>query len=364
MEDNYYQHGSTSETGVGTPAHLINAYLQSRGWTTSALARPFLEQYGLYSREDGTTRSLATLNGNPTLYNRILSDLGQTAESLQAQLSGTKTVPGSVRAQGSAAVNDYLEEHQTSESTNGGTTQSGSSGDSNVVGGVDISTLPPELQETLKGINTYLQKLTANGQVVNPNLELTPEKLAEFTAQAQNEINPYYATQLKLARENLLVGAGYSTKEIQENEQELAKKYNIAFKQVGANAADQGFAQSGARVVAENDLAAETQNTIDANRRRLSFDLGNSQRDFAQRYGATNVPDLQIGEAPTAYKGEPNLISGTGARSLYTLDPAIYDGLVGSQEYQQRADVTNRVSQLTGAFNANAALQQQRALTL
>ncbi len=247
---------------------------------------------------------------------------------------------------------------------NSSTSTGSSSGGSNTIGGVDISNLPPELQQTLQGINAYLTKLQANGQIVNPNLDLTPEKLAEFTAQAQNEINPYYSNQLKLARENLLAGAGYSANEIAQNEQQLAKQYNLNFKQIGANAADQGFAQSGARVTAESDLATDTNNTIDAARRKLSFDTGQNERNFAQTYGGSNVPNLQIGGAPTATGGEPTLTGGTGSRSLYTLDPAIYDGLVGSQEYQQRADVKNRVSQLTGAFNSNAALTQQRALTL
>ncbi len=233
-----------------------------------------------------------------------------------------------------------------------------------VIGGVDISNLPPELQQTLTGINDYLTKLQANGQIVNPNLELTPEKLAEFTAQAQGEINPYYSTQLKLARENLLATAGYSTNEIQQNEAKLAKQYGLQFKQIGASAADQGFAQSGARVIAEKDLATDTNNTIDAARRKLSFDTGQNESTFAQKYGGANVPDLQIGGAPAAVGSEPTLTGGTGTRSLYTLDPAIYDGLVGSNEYQQKADVSNRVSQLTGAFNANQALTQQRALTL
>lgn len=240
----------------------------------------------------------------------------------------------------------------------------GSAAPATSIGGVDISNLPPELQQTLQGVQTYLTKLQANGQIVNPNIQLTPEKLAEFTAQAQSEINPYYTTQLKLARSNLLTSAGYSANEVQQNEQQLAKQYNLNFKANASNEADRGFAQSGERIANERTLATDTQDQIDSARRQLSFNTGNAASNFAQQFGGTNVPNIQIGNSPSVSAGEPTLGGSSGTRSLYTLDPAIYDGLVGSQQYQQKADVANRVSQLTGAFNSNAALDQQRALTL
>lgn len=233
------------------------------------------------------------------------------------------------------------------------------------IGGIDISTLPPELQQTLKGINDYLTKLQQNGQVVNPNIEITPEKLAEFTAQAQGEISPYYANTLALARRNLLTNAGYSANEVAQNEAKLAKQYNIQFQQIGSNAADQGFAQSGARVRDEGNLAQSTQDIVDTNRRQLAFDTTNAATNFASNFGSGNLPQLTIGNSPYYTGGEPTPKSGSGDRSLYTLDPSIMDALkTGTQQYQQTADVNNRVSQLTNAFNSNAALNQLRSLTL
>lgn len=305
--------------------------------------------------------SLGYYDNNPRLGQNVLSELGINPDNYVARET---PLPGQQPPSGTTSYPTDTSGSVNSTPVDSGAQPGQASSSPNIVGGVDVSTLPPELQQTLNGIQTYLAKLQANGQVVNPNLELTPEKLAEFTAQAQGEINPYYANQLKLARENLLAGAGYSANEIIENEKELGRKYNIAFTQIAESAADRGFALSGARVRDESNLATDTQNTIDANRRKLAFETGQNERTFAQAYGGSNIPDLQIGAAPTVSAGESRFTPGTGTRSLYTLDPAIYDSLVGSEEYKRRADVTNRVSQLTGAFNSNQALSQQRALTL
>ena len=244
----------------------------------------------------------------------------------------------------------------------------GSSGGSLGSSGGSALNLPstgnPQLDATLASLENYMKELEKRGQVLNPNIKLDATTLAKFTKQAESEINPYYSTQLKLARENLLTNAGYSKDEVLRNEQELEKQYKTAFRQTGETAADQGFALSGQRVRQESELAQNTQNTIDSNRRKLSFDTGQNVRNYAQQFGSSNIPTLDIGNAPTITGGETGFSKPSGNRSLYSLDPNVYDGLVGSQQYEQTAAIRNRSSQLEEAFRSNQALDQQRLLTL
>lgn len=56
-----------------------------------------------------------------------------------------------------------------------------------------LANLPPEYQDLYLQLKGQLDQLKQRGQVINPNIEITPEKIAEFTKQAEAEIDPYYA---------------------------------------------------------------------------------------------------------------------------------------------------------------------------
>ncbi|MCK9370367.1 hypothetical protein M0R04_10705 [Candidatus Dojkabacteria bacterium] len=243
----------------------------------------------------------------------------------------------------------------------GGTTPS-----STPSGGINIpDTGNPLLNETLKTLNDYLAELQSRGEVLNPEIEITPEKAAEFLAQAQSEINPYYASQLGLARENLLRNAGYTTDSIAQFESQLGKQYGLAQRQIGESAADRGFAQSGIRKQEETQLAEDVQNRIDTNRRDLQFQLGSSARQFAQQFGGTEgfqTPSLSIASAPRV-TGQGTLEQ-SGQTPFVDLSDSVYDDIIGEQEYNRRGAVRSRSSELEGAFRTNQAIDQQRQLIL
>lgn len=222
----------------------------------------------------------------------------------------------------------------------------------------------PQLDATLSSLQGYIEELEKRGQVLNPNIKIDEATIAKFTKQAEAEINPFYATQLKLARENLLTNAGYSRDEILRNEEDLERQYKTAFRGIGESAADQGFALSGLRQRDEGELARTTNEAIGQGRRQLNFQTGQDARGFAQQWGGRDMPDLSIGEAPSVGSGELAFNRGGQSRSLYSLDPNIYDSLVGEQEFNRRGAVKNRTSELESAFRSNQGLTQQRSLIL
>lgn len=246
----------------------------------------------------------------------------------------------------------------------GGTSTGTGTGVGGSVGTGTTSGLPKEFQDILDSLEEYLDELEKRGEVINPNIEITPERMAEFTRQAEGEINPYYSSQLKLARETLLRSVGYSTDEILRQEQDAENTYKRQFRTLGEDAADVGFALSGIRQRQEGELAQDTQKTLEERRRSLEFNTGSDVRNFAQLYGATELPNFEIAKGPNVLAGESSFSRPGGTRSLYNLDPAIYSGLVGSQEFERRGAVKTRASELEEAFRSNEALKQQRQLTL
>ena len=218
------------------------------------------------------------------------------------------------------------------------------------------------LDELYSQLEGFLDQLQKRGQVLNPNVEITPEKVAEFTKQAEAEIDPYYSTQLKSARESFLRGVGYSTDKLTRSEAELERKYGRAVRDIGEQSAERGFAQSGRRWEQEQDLATNTQSSIDDARRQLGFQTGTGAREFAQTYGTSETPMSSIGNAPRALAGQATFQKQGGSNPLYQLSPDVYNGLVGSQEFERRGAVRQRSSELEQGFRAGQNINQQRQL--
>lgn len=249
-------------------------------------------------------------------------------------------------------------------STGGATSGSGTGSSGSGTGGFDLSQLPPEFQNLYSQLETYLSELQKRGQVLNPNIDLTPDKVAEFLHQAEGEINPYYAGQLKLAKNDLLRSVGYSEDQLLANEQQTQRDYTKGLRNIGDTSADQGFAQSGIRNKQEGDLATNANTSLTDGRRQLAFNTGTAMGNFAQKYGTGELPQFNFGEAPQASAGEGSFSQSTRQLPLYSLSPETYDGLIGSQEYARRGAVSSRSSQLESAFRGNQAINQQRQLTL
>jgi len=225
---------------------------------------------------------------------------------------------------------------------------------------------PDPYAEILKSMRDMLEELKKRGQTVNPAIEITPEKAAEFMQQAEGEINPYYSGQLKLAKEDLLASVGYTKDEVTRFEQDIAKKFKQGFQQVGEQKAEEGFALSGRRMKEEGQLAEMTQEQIDANRRILENRTGELSRAFARQYAGLPGYEQQafnIGGAPKV-SGTGAFELGTGENPIYTLSPEIYNQLIGSQEFERRGATSTRQSELEAAFRESEALKQQRALTI
>ena len=228
-----------------------------------------------------------------------------------------------------------------------------------------VSTGDPTLDSVLNQSQQYLNQLIANGQNINPNVEITEEKAAEFLAQAQREIDPYYATQMSLARESLLSSIGYSKADILAKEQKYERQYGQNLRTLSSQMAESGMAYSGERTRSEQELAVSTQASLDAARRALAESTGQAARTYAQAWGGKNIPT-----APTI-SATPQVTAGIGTfgRSgrelpLYELPSDIYSSLIGEQEYQKQAAVKGRQAELEQGYRTQQETKASRKLNL
>ena len=281
--------------------------------------------------------NLANVNG--TIYN---TQTGRGYETPQELASDLRVAPDQIQWQNIA------------------TGQLDASG--NVLGG--SATGNPAYDTLLDTLSDYLQELQRRGQVVNPDITLTPQQIAEFTAQAEREINPYYASQLRLARGDLLRSVGYSEEKILQNEKDLEIQYGRTLRQLAESSAEKGFALSGIRQREETQTAEDVQRQVESGRRELGFATGTAASQFARQYGSSQIPTSGIAEAPRVLPGESSFQRSGRTLPTYQLSDSILQGLVGEQEYQQQAALRSRTSELESAQRTLQGIQQARSLTL
>lgn len=269
--------------------------------------------------------------------------------------SGNPITDPNIRLQVAQSIGGDLNKLPIFASTN-----SGSSG-GNTTGGTNPDLGP--YADLYKQMQDYLTKLQQNGQVINPNVAITPDQLAAFTTQAASQIHPYYATQLAAATDSFLSGLGYNTDQFKNSVSQAQEQYGRTLDALGSTAADQGFAQSGVRQKQEGQLAGDVQNNLDQMRSSLFNTSENAARSFAQTYGGAQVPTAPtLGAAPRVLPGQSQFNTTGSNQGLYSLDSSIYNRLIGTQQNAEKQATDTLASQLSTNANQLKANTTQRSL--
>jgi hypothetical protein len=219
------------------------------------------------------------------------------------------------------------------------------------------------MSELIKENQKILNDLIASGKTVNPNVEITPELTAKWLTQAQGEISPYYSNQMKLAREGLLRQAGYTSDEILANEREVEKKYGQNLRTLSENAADTGMALSGRRLEGEQNLAQDTQSSLDQARKAAEYNAGSAARQYASEWGGANTPQFNYSQAPRVLAGKGTFERSLGSTPFYSISDSVLSGLTGSKEFEEKTATKMRQSELESLYRQEEA-NKQRSLTL
>lgn len=218
-------------------------------------------------------------------------------------------------------------------------------------------------------MQSVIEGMTAAGLKLNPNVQITPEVAAEFMTFAANNVNaflpyaqkeiaPYYANQLKIARDALTKSLGYTAEDITRLDKETEKKYSQTLQKIGVQAADMGFAQSGIRKLGEQELASSTQESLDATRRQAGRESENLVAGFAQKFGSDALPGTPSISKPRVLAGESSF-QVDGGSPLYQLNPDVYSSLTGTEQFAQRTAEQRRASELEQGLRT---YQSQRSL--
>lgn len=212
-----------------------------------------------------------------------------------------------------------------------------------------------------KVVQDALDRLYNAGYKINPNAQINERSIDEFMTIAGNEINPYYQTQLKQISDDLKRSLGYSTEQLLQTERDLETKYGRSLRTLAEDSAEKGFTRSGIREREEQELASDTQKTIEQARQRLGYTTSNTVSRFAQQYSGLpgfQMPSRTLPQAPQVSAGQPNFQRSGRELPFYDLSPEVYEGLIGEQEFQRRGAIRSRASELEEAQNQQNSIRQ------
>ena len=188
-----------------------------------------------------------------------------------------------------------------------------------------------EFQSMWDLMSESLDTLVQQGQMVNPNIEITEEQQAEwldgdtFLGRATKELEPYFNEQIQSLKEDLEYSVGETKRLFKEEKGKL-----------GESLAETGFGISGHRGSKERELGAAAQRSMRRIGRAAEGELGSESLEGLD-FGSVGVTNINEQEEQT---------------SLYSLS----GNMTGRLQKEKDTAISTRQSELERLFRGERAL--------
>ena len=199
--------------------------------------------------------------------------------------------------------------------------------------------------------------MIASGQVINPNIALSPSDITTFLNQAKGIIDPYFSSQISQIQEGLNQNLT-SLQQQWDNEQQadqLAFQQDLA-KTREANAG-QGTALSGGRNLQELQATQSAQNTINQQQNSLQGQAQSAVNTAAQQIGSSSTNTLPFNTYTASNQGLGS-VNQSGQLAYSTINVT-----QGSLEAAQQTAESTQATQLASQALQNRALNFYPATT-
>ncbi len=247
--------------------------------------------------------------------------------------------PNDPRIQGLPTILDWAEQYGSKEySTLNGYKKNAPQmpEDGEYAEGEFPTTGDPNLDAILSEMQKRIDAAQAAGQMINPRIELTPAEVKKFLDQATDEIDPYYAEQVKMIRADL----DRNLDELNQSYEQTKEQYQADFqKNLGSkreSLADTGLAFSGVRGQQEKSLVDDQNRELEATALTASSRAKKVIADTESRIGSRNLGSLLM---PNLTEFQATNEGLGGFKSRRTLDFAADGNITGDVEYNKNRDI-------------------------
>lgn len=227
------------------------------------------------------------------------------------------------------------------------------SGDSTGSGsGVDQTGWTDSMKQLYDAMSGYVDTITKSGKIVNPDITIDDNLIAQFTAQAKTELGDYYKPLFDQTASDIKTGLQRIGEDLGSYTTQLSKQFGSQLENTQESFARRGLNFSSDRNKAETNLA-DTYATALAGKQqdaqRSAYDLGVAGvRKLGSSFFPSETASYLSGQTPTLGKaGVYGFSNGTKRNALFdpTSQGDVYGTLQGDQKYAE----TSRVNDLTNA---------------
>lgn len=208
---------------------------------------------------------------------------------------------------------------------------------------------PDPYEELLNQLEGQLAALIEEGNMINPEIEITSELAQQFLTQASTELDPYYQELTKNSITEFQRSAEESRRQLEFSEEDTIKEYQKSLEQTGEASAEEGNVYSGTRQEKEQKLSTDTQRLVDERRRQLQFNLSQQFGGLEKSLGSSSLTGLSpfgFSRTLSFVPGQRDIQYGQGESSLYSLT----GGIVGALEKERETEVQRRQAELEGSY--------------
>jgi len=214
-----------------------------------------------------------------------------------------------------------------------------------------FSKMSPTLQMAYLQMMQSLGKTIEAGKVINPNIEITPEKIQEFTNQATSELDPYYQEQINNYKKDLETSISRLKEDFSKGVRSAEEPFKRNLAAAAESEAQAGLTYGSERAVREKTNIQGQQDLIDENALKVSRLAEDAYKQTERTLGSDVLSGVSMPSLEN-YNVSKQGFTEAGLRNLYTPQ----GGLVGSLQKERTTNIKGRTSELEEAY------RQQRIL--
>jgi len=190
-----------------------------------------------------------------------------------------------------------------------------------------------DLNAILDSMQGVLTSIIDSGKIINPKVDITPERLTELTDQVSNELDPYYKSQFDAIKNDLSLDLGQLSDQYNQAVESQKASFTQTLASQRESEAGRGTIFSGGRKTREQQLAESGQRSMEGLSSSLEYQAGKAGTAVERTLGSEALGGSSLASySPRSVStlGEGQYVP-LGSRSLFTPQ----GGVIGSLERTQ-----------------------------
>ena len=214
-----------------------------------------------------------------------------------------------------------------------------------------IESLPVEMQGVIGQIIRNLQKTIEDGKQLNPNIDLTPERLKEFLDQATTELEPYYQEIFNQSKQDIELSLNRLSEDYNKTINRAEQPFRETLANQSESEAQAGLTYGSERGTREQQTVQNQQRSLDDLFTNISRGVQDTVTAGERSLGSGILSGIQTPQFSPVTANTQGFQVGS-PRNLSTLQ----GNLIGTIPKEKETMIQTRASDLEDIYRRNRIL--------